>query len=94
MYHYHLTNPVILCKDILHFGNTNIGEKFIKKCIDFTCSHMKEMDGYDVSVVLVFGDVYVVQGLSRNGAISFWSRYFKAGSDGLKLPPARSKYVP
>mmetsp|Transcript_33605 Transcript_33605/g.81251 ORF Transcript_33605/g.81251 Transcript_33605/m.81251 type:complete len:280 (+) Transcript_33605:3-842(+) len=39
---YHLTDPVILCKDILRFGNTNLGEKFIKKCIDSTCEHLKE----------------------------------------------------
>ena len=30
---YHLTDPDFLCKDILRFGNTNLGEKFIKKCI-------------------------------------------------------------
>lgn len=39
---YHLTDPVILCKDILRFGNTNLGEKFIKKCYDSTREHMKE----------------------------------------------------
>ena len=39
---YHLTDPVILCKDVLHFGNTNLGEKFIKKCIIFTSAHLKE----------------------------------------------------
>ena len=39
---YHLTDPVLLCKDTLRFGNTNLGEKFIKKCIDSTDEHMKE----------------------------------------------------
>jgi hypothetical protein len=39
---YHLTDPVILCKDILRFGNTNLGEKFIKKCIDSTQAHLEE----------------------------------------------------
>ena len=39
---YHLTNPVILCKDILRFGNTNLGETFIKKCIDSTKAHLNE----------------------------------------------------
>ena len=39
---YHLTDPVILCKDILRFGNTNLGEAFIKKCIDSTISHLDE----------------------------------------------------
>jgi hypothetical protein len=39
---YHLTDPVILCKDILRFGNTNLGEIFIKKCIDSTISHLIE----------------------------------------------------
>jgi hypothetical protein len=29
-----LTDPAVLCKDILGFGNTNLGEKFMKKCID------------------------------------------------------------
>jgi len=39
---YYLTDPVILCKDILRFGNTNLGEKFVKKCIDSTNAHLKE----------------------------------------------------
>ncbi len=39
---YHLTDPVILCKDILRFGTTSLGEKFIKKCIDSTEEHLKE----------------------------------------------------
>ena len=39
---YHLTDPVILCKDILRFGNTNLGENFIKKCLDSTISHLDE----------------------------------------------------
>ena len=49
---YHLTDPVILCKDILCFGNTNLGETFIKKCIDSTKAHLNEngwvcVDGWD-----------------------------------------------
>jgi len=39
---FHLTDPVILCKDILRFGNTNLGEKFMEKCIDSTRELMKE----------------------------------------------------
>lgn len=39
---FHLTDPVILCKDILRFGHTNLGEKFIKKCIDSTNGHLHE----------------------------------------------------
>jgi len=39
---YYLTDPVILCKDVIRFGNTNLGEKFMKKCIDATLSHLKE----------------------------------------------------
>ena len=30
---YHLIDPVILCKDILHFGNTNLGKNFVKKVL-------------------------------------------------------------
>ena len=39
---YYLTDPIILCKDILRFGNTNLGEKFMKKCIQSTSEHLKE----------------------------------------------------
>ena len=39
---YYLTDPVILCKDILRFGNTNLGEKFVKKCIESTNAHLEE----------------------------------------------------
>jgi hypothetical protein len=39
---YHLTDPVILCKDLLRFGNTNLGETFIKKCINSTHAHLTE----------------------------------------------------
>lgn len=39
---YYLTDPVILCKDIIRFGNTNLGEKFLKKCIDATHSYLAE----------------------------------------------------
>lgn len=37
-----LTDPVILCTDILRFGSTNLGEKFMKKCIDSTRVYLKE----------------------------------------------------
>jgi hypothetical protein len=37
-----LTDPVILCKDVLRFGHTNLGEKFMKKCCDATCALMSE----------------------------------------------------
>ena len=39
---YHLTDPVILCSDVLRFGNTNLGEDFMKKSIDATSAYMKE----------------------------------------------------
>jgi hypothetical protein len=37
-----LTDPVILCKDVLRFGNTNLGEKFMQKFVDTTRAFMKE----------------------------------------------------
>jgi hypothetical protein len=39
---FYLTDPVILCKDILRFGNTNLGEKFIAKCIESTTGNLSE----------------------------------------------------
>jgi hypothetical protein len=39
---FYLTDPVILCKDILRFGNTNLGEKFMLKCINSTRAYMEE----------------------------------------------------
>jgi hypothetical protein len=39
---FYLTDPVILCKDILRFGNTNLGEKFMEKCIQSTRAYMTE----------------------------------------------------
>ena len=39
---FYLTDPVTLCKDILHFGSTNLGGKFINKCIEATVGHLKE----------------------------------------------------
>lgn len=41
-----LTDPVILCKDVLRFGHTNLGDKFIQKCIDSTRAYMKEKGFY------------------------------------------------
>ena len=37
-----LTDPVILCKDLLRFGSTNLGGKFMEKCISSTRAYMKE----------------------------------------------------
>jgi hypothetical protein len=37
-----LTDPVILCKDVNRFGNTNLGEKFMQKFVDTTMVYMKE----------------------------------------------------
>eukprot|EP00956_Cyclotella_meneghiniana_P035022 scaffold110397_cov72-Cyclotella_meneghiniana.AAC.4 len=43
---FYLTDPVILCKDILRFGNTNLGKKFIDKCVESTDGHLRE-NGWD-----------------------------------------------
>lgn len=37
-----LTDPIILCKDIIRFGHTNLGEKFMDKCVNATRALMKE----------------------------------------------------
>jgi len=37
-----LTDPAILCTDILRFGNTNLGAKLMMKCIKSVESHMTE----------------------------------------------------
>jgi hypothetical protein len=39
---FYLTDPVILCKDILRFGNTNLGKKIMEKCIQSTHAYMTE----------------------------------------------------
>ncbi|KAL7578865.1 hypothetical protein ACA910_006842 [Epithemia clementina (nom. ined.)] len=39
-----LTDPVILCKDIERFGNTNLGPVMMAKCIESTRALMKEND--------------------------------------------------
>ena len=41
-----LTDPVILCKDILRFGRTNLGSKFMKRCTDSTRALMSENGWY------------------------------------------------
>jgi hypothetical protein len=41
-----LTDPVIMCQDILRFGNTNLGEAFMAKCVDSTRAYMKENSWY------------------------------------------------
>ena len=39
---FYLTDPVVLWKDIIRFGNTSSGETFMKKCIDSTVAHLDE----------------------------------------------------
>lgn len=39
---YVLTDPVILCTDVLRFGNTNLGGDFMKKCISSTRALLAE----------------------------------------------------
>jgi hypothetical protein len=39
---FYLTDPVVLCKDILRFGRTNLGEPLMHKCISATWAIMKE----------------------------------------------------
>ncbi|KAL3922042.1 MAG: hypothetical protein SGILL_002420 [Bacillariaceae sp.] len=41
-----LTDPAILCKEKLRFGETNLGEEFIKKCMDSTKALLEEY-GWD-----------------------------------------------
>ena len=43
---YYLTDPVLLCTNILRFGETNLGEKFMEKCIASTNAIMEE-NGWD-----------------------------------------------
>lgn len=38
---YYLTDPVILCDDVLRFGDTNLGPASMKKCLDSTRTYMK-----------------------------------------------------
>lgn len=39
---YVLTDPAILCKDIVRFGNTNLGPAFMKRCVESTRAHLLE----------------------------------------------------
>uniref|UniRef100_A0A7S0F6H6 Alpha-type protein kinase domain-containing protein n=1 Tax=Craspedostauros australis TaxID=1486917 RepID=A0A7S0F6H6_9STRA len=39
---FYLTDPVILCRDIMRFGNTNLGETFMIECMGSTEHFMKE----------------------------------------------------
>lgn len=39
---FYLTDPVLLCKDESRFGNTNLGQAMMKKCIRATHALMKE----------------------------------------------------
>ncbi len=40
---FYLTDPVVLCKDITRFGRTNLGEKFMNRCIHATKIYMSEL---------------------------------------------------
>lgn len=39
---YYLTDPVILCNDLLRFGNTNLGRPFMKKCLESTRAYLAD----------------------------------------------------
>jgi hypothetical protein len=39
---FYLTDPVVLCEDVLRFGRTNLGGTFMHKCINATWAIMKE----------------------------------------------------
>lgn len=41
---FYLTDPAILCTDTLRFGHTNLGDKFMKKCMDSTNYYISERD--------------------------------------------------
>ena len=41
-----LTDPALLCKDKTRFGDTNLGRKFIEKCMKAT-EAMLEENGWD-----------------------------------------------
>lgn len=45
---FHLTDPVVLCKDILRFGNNNLGQLFMTKCMESTKAHLEERGWNDV----------------------------------------------
>jgi hypothetical protein len=44
--HYYLTDPVLLCQDLNRFGNTNLGEQFMLKCLASTRSLLEERGRY------------------------------------------------
>jgi hypothetical protein len=44
--HYYLTDPVILCRDLRRFGNTNLGQEFMAKCLASTRSLLEERGRY------------------------------------------------
>jgi hypothetical protein len=44
--HYYLTDPVLLCQDLSRFGNTNLGEQFMAKCLASTRSLLEERGRY------------------------------------------------
>jgi Alpha-kinase family len=39
---FYLTDPVILSTDFLRFGHTNLGETYLKKCVNATKHHLSE----------------------------------------------------
>jgi hypothetical protein len=39
---FYLTDPVVLCEDVLRFGRTNLGGAFMHKCINASWAIMKE----------------------------------------------------
>ena len=43
---FHLTDPVILCRDILRFGESNLGGHFMQKCLDAAKALMEENGWY------------------------------------------------
>jgi hypothetical protein len=49
-----LTDPVILCKYVLRFGNTNLGETFMQKCVDATQAYTKENGWWHSYLVVIF----------------------------------------
>ena len=42
-----LTDPVILCRDFLRFGDSNLGPLFMQKCLEATRALMHENGWHD-----------------------------------------------
>lgn len=45
---YYLTDPAILCRDLGRFGSTNLGDKFLSKCLASTRYLLEERGRYSV----------------------------------------------